>query len=1092
MGIRLRLTLFVSLFMAITFVCAPLSAAPGAITTEPLLTSSRVDPNIMLSLDSSGSMNHIVMDSPFDPSVVYFNCPSSLALPTSSSNTVEIRVNWNTGQPYFRYGFSTYDWGITPGRGPTNREKRCFRNDVNYLSALYANANFYYAKAASGYGNTSYPGNYLNWYFGTSPTSWGSDARAKPGTERRIEVQRDVANGVIDELENVRIGLSQLNGGSGARILVGIQDIATNRNSMTSAINGIVASGSTPLAEAMQQLGRYFVEDHNNTLTMHPDTSYESRKRAYTIFDRQPSYARGVVQRSPIQYYCQKNFIILVTDGLPTSDTSISSSSGLQDYDRDCRNASPGCLSYDRKVGQFYESSGSDYLDDVATAMFDMDLRPDLTDDNGNAAKTNVLTYTIGFADQKVQNDALLRDAAGQGGGVYYTSGSSSALVDSLKEVVTSIASSINSASAATFNAANLAADSAVFLTRYNTGDWSGNLIKFPVSEQGVVGSAIWEAAPILDATNTNDRFIFTYNSDTNLGVPFRRTSNLSAAQLLDLNTAPGGGSDGRAQDRINYLNGDRSLEGSVFRKRVHLLGDTVNSSPGYVGIPESNWPDYAPFPAATGSRYSDFKQSAANRTPVVYVGDNSGFMQGYRADNGRNILSYIPSNLFSNLQGQGLHYLTDPNYQHRFYVDLSPSIQDAYVATTAGGGASWRTVLVGGERGGGRGYFALDVTDPTQFSNANADRILLWEFTSAVDADLGYTFSDVTIGLMNNGRWAAIFGNGYNNTGTGRAKLFIVYLDGGLDGVWTPGVDYVVLDTEAGTTGNLNGLSTPAAIDTDGNGTIDRIYAGDLFGNMWAFDVSGSTSGSWGSAYGNNRPQPLFRAGNFQSITARPIVVTHPTVSNEASNSPNVLVLFGTGQFITADDRINTATQALYGIWDSGEGDLRRNDLVQQEFVLDTDSLRVVTDKTVNYTGNRGQREYGWYIQLPDSGERVVTIPQVRDNIVFFTTMIPDVSGACSIGGSGWIMAVKVVNGGEPEEVVIDVTNDDQLNDLDKINNNVVSGVRFTQGIPMQSTLRGDYLFTPGSDGTLDRTRVLNDSKLLGRISWQELTGDR
>ncbi len=1078
-------------------------AAPGAIASEPLLTSARVDPNIMLALDSSGSMNNIVEESPFDPNVTYFNCPGSMALAPYTDNLVKIQLSGRSGQPYFCLGqpyscfdSTTFDWGVNVGTdpGPTGHSKRCFQHDGEYKAKLYADANSGSRKYPSGYADTTYTGNYLNWYFGTSPHQWGSSARNKPGTQRRLDVQRDVAIGLVNQINHVRVGLTRFDGNDGADILVGVNDIETHRNTLVSNIQNIPASGNTPLAEMLQEIGRYFVQGYNNNLTLHPGTSYATTKRAYTVFDRQPRYNSGVVQRSPIQYFCQKNFNIIVTDGRPSADTGISASSGLRDYDRDCLNATPSCEEHDQKPSQNYENGGSDYLDDVAMALFDMDLRPDLTDNNGDPVKNNMITYTIGFADRNVQNDALLRDAAGQGGGIYYAASDTTGLIDSLDAVVASIASSINTAAAATFNAANLTSDSAIFSTQYDTTDWTGNLIKFPVDEQGNIGAAVWEARTILDNTNTNNRFIFTYNPILNQGVPFRDISQLSAAQVADLNTAPGGGNDGRAQQRLNFLNGDRSLEGTVFRTRTHILGDTVDSAPGFVGAPESHWPDIAPFPTATGKKHSDFASGAAkNRTPMVYVGDNGGFLQGFRADNGVNILSFMPSNLFSDQQTQGLHYLTDPNYQHRFYVDLSPAIQDAYIPVTPGGGSNWRTVLVGGERNGGRGYFALDVTDPGRFLDSNADQIFLWEFSNVNDPDLGFTFSDPTIGLMNNGRWAAIFGNGYNNTGSGRAKLFIVYLDGGLDGTWTPGVDYVVLDTRRGTLSNLNGLSTPAAIDTDGNRTIDRIYAGDLFGNMWAFDVSSSNPGDWGAAYGPaSSPRPLFRGGNSQPITAKPIVVNHPSVGDDINNEPNVMVLFGTGQFITSDDKLNTDTQRFYGIWDSGTGNLRRNRLVQQTFVQDTDSIRIVTDRTVPYTATGGSRRLGWYISLPDSGERVVTTPQVRGGIVFFTTMIPDTSTSCSFGGSGWIMAVKVENGGEPDEVVINVNNDDKLTDADKINDYVVSGIRYQHGVPMQSSLRGDYLFTPGSDGTITRTRVLSNEQLIGRISWQELTSGR
>lgn len=1073
------------------FLVSAASARPGVLASEPLLTSARVDPNIMFSLDSSGSMSNIVVDTPFDPATIYFSCPGSQDLTLGSS--VEQYVTWGSGRPYIRYSGTNYDWGTTPGNGSTGRPKRCFQNDQMYNARLYGNANNGQAKFPSGYANTRYSGNYLNWYFGSAPTSWGNSARNKPDTVRRVDVQRDVAVQTLNGLNDVRVGLTRFDGNSGAHILVGINDIANNRNIMINAINAITPGGNTPLAETLHGIGRYFVQGHNNNLTLHPAQANETQKRAYTVFNDVPRYSSGVNRSSPIQYFCQKSFIAMITDGRPSQDRNIDPNTRLTDYDSDCLNANPACLTFDRKPNQVYESSGSDYLDDVAMALFDIDLRPDLVDTDGNAVKNNISTYTIGFSDPIVQGDPLLREAAAQSGGQYFEAKDSQGLVTALQDVVASISQQTNTAAGATFNAGNLSVNSATYLTRYNTARWSGDVLKFNVNDQGNISGPVWQAAPVLDAQSLNDLFIFTYNRDTTSAVPFRQLNQLSAAQQADLNTSPNGAPDLLGQSRVDFLIGNRSLEGTVFRTRDSILADTVHGAPVFSGEPESNWSDISPFPSTIGNKYSDFKFSRANRTPVVYSADNGGFLRGFNANNGTNVLSFVPSNLFTNRPNAGMHYLTDKAYQHRFYNDLAPVVQDAYVATTAGGSASWHTILVGGERAGGRGYYALDITNPGNFSDPNADNIFLWEFTNLDNQDLGFAYSEPVIGLMNNGRWAAVFGNGYNNTGSGRAKLFIVFLDGGLDGTWTQGQDYIVINTKKGNLGKKNGLSTPAAIDLDGNGTMDRVYAGDLFGNMWAFDLSSSNSANWDVAYGGGQPKPLFRAGLNQPITGKPIIVRHPTVGNTVNNKPNTLVLFGSGQFLTSDDKLTTKTQAFYGVWDTDlhNGNLQRNTLQRQAYVVKTSSIRVVTDRTVDYTASGNNREFGWYITLPTSGERMITTPIIRENIVFFSTFFPDISTPCAFGGSGFLMGLKVENGGEPDHVVFDVNNDSQLDDTDNVNNRIVSGIRFDHGVPMQPSLRGEYLFTPGSDGILGKVKVFLNDKLLGRVSWQELRND-
>ena len=272
-------------------------------------------------------------------------------------------------------------------------------------------------------------------------------------------------------------------------------------------------------------------------------------------------------------------------------------------------------------------------------------------------------------------------------------------------------------------------------------------------------------------------------------------------------------------------------------RERGAVLGDLIHSGPVFVGAPESNWPDVAPFPGDVGTTYKEYQLDQATRPGVIYVGGNDGMLHGFEQSSGDEILGYIPNALYSTGALDGLHYLTDPAYAHRYTVDLTPSVADAYIKSAPLGTTSWKTILVGGLRGGGRGLFALDVTDPSLFSEAlsNPAKTVMWEFTSTDDADLGHTFSRPSIvpleGPGNSIRWAAVVGNGYNDLGSGEAKLFVIFLEGGLDGTWTSGSDYIEITTEAGDTGNRNGLSTPAVIDSDGDGLADRVYAGDLEG---------------------------------------------------------------------------------------------------------------------------------------------------------------------------------------------------------------------------------------------------------------------
>lgn len=910
------------------------------------------------------------------------------------------------------------------------------------------------------------------------------------GGKSRMQVARESAIGLVNALSNVRLGLAIFDDDEGARILVGVNDIATNRNTVISQINNIPNTGWTPLAEAMHELGRYFVQGKNNSLTMHPGQINQVKRQAYTIFDAQPRYSSGVLQTSPIQNYCQKNFIILITDGEPTQDRDINATTGLQDYDSDCVNRVPACLTFDRKPagsGYTYSTNGSDYVDDVVTAMNDMDLRPDLKAPAGVIKKSNVITYPVGFADPSIQNNPLMTDIATGGGGQYIFASGAASLVTALNEVAGSILTQVTTAAAVAFSTVSLTTDSAVYVSQYNTANWTGNLLKLTLNTIGELTGTAWNAATKLDATNPSNRTIITYNRDNLTGMPFRTYSLLSTALQNDLKF---GGDATLGQRRLDYLRGVRTYEGSLFRMRVSVLGDIVNSAPVFVGAPSSGWPDTAPFP--TGSdKYSSFKSTNKNRTSAVYVGANDGMLHGFNGDNGNEIIAYVPTSVVSSDSNAGLHYLTNPAYQHLFYVDLTPVVEDAYVKVTPTGTASWHTILIGGDKNGGNGYFALDVTNPNNFSESNADALLLWEFSSLDDSRLGKTYSEPVIGLMNNGRWAAIFGNGYNATGTNKATLFIAFLDGGLDGVWTEGTDYFVIATDDGTLPHPNGLTSPAAVDLDGNGTIDRVYAGDYAGSMWAFNVTSSTASNWAIAYGTtNNPVPLFKAPSGQKITTKPTVVKNTAVVDTTTNVPNTLVLFGTGSLLNAADKTVTDTQTFYGIWDHGNGNIQQNALVEQTFTT-TGNKRVLTDDSVPYVASStGQQKEGWKINFTN-GERVITTPAVRTGVVFFNTVIPNTSGACAFGGTGWLMTADVLNGGEPDEVIFDVNNDDQLTDVDKLNNHVVSGIQYDSGVPAESSFLSDLMFTATSSGEVERRKVIDVSVKRGRISWREIELD-
>ena len=288
-------------------------------------------------------------------------------------------------------------------------------------------------------------------------------------------------------------------------------------------------------------------------------------------------------------------------------------------------------------------------------------------------------------------------------------------------------------------------------------------------------------------------------------------------------------------------------------------------------------------------------------------IGGNDGMLHAFDALTGEELFSYIPGEVFPRL-----NLLTDPDYTHQFYVDGSPVYGDVQFGAGAGG---WRSVLAGGLRNGGQGLYVLDITNPDTFGSSKA----LFEFTDANDADLGYTYAAPQIVRMNNDEWAIVIGNGYNNTKpdgaastSGTAALYIIFIKAASNG-GVSNTDFVKIPVGNADVNNPNGLGSVGVSDIDGDARADFLYAGDLRGDLWRFDITSSNPGDW-----PNGAQKLFTAknsnGDTQPITAAPTAIAHPLGIGQGA-----LILFGSGQFIATDDidPTNQTTQTFYAVWD-------------------------------------------------------------------------------------------------------------------------------------------------------------------------------
>ena len=698
--------------------------------------------------------------------------------------------------------------------------------------------------------------------------------------------------------------------------------------------------------------------------------------------------------------------------------------------------------------------------------------------------------------------------AAYNGRGEYLNASNPEELSTSLTTALRSITSRIGAASGVTFNTNVLNSNSKLYRARFNSTQWSGELEAIGLDAYGNLATSVdWEAGNVLSTRDlsTDERIIVTYKPSTNAAVAFR-WANLDASQLTDLKTDSVGVAETTsgfpvAKARLDFIRGDRNCEIGAsgtcaitkeFRSRSSRLADLIHSQPIYAGVPSQRWPEEAPFGIAP-ENFSDYKsgiaaasaafssgKTANTRTEMIYIGGNDGMLHAFNATNGEEVYGYIPSMVYSSATGGGLHTLTEPSYNHKYYVDLSPTISEAYINT--GSGDNWHTTLVAGLRGGGRGLFALNITDPDAVINAASTTAketavinqLMWEFTNSDDADLGYSFSQpsiVPLGTSSSVEWYVVFGNGYNaDTGAGangESQLFLLKLEGpGTDNVWDLGTDYFKISTKAGDTTTINGLSTPVLLDLNGDSIADRAYAGDLLGYLWAFDLTGSSG--WSVAYKQGTtPKPLFSAstgdagaGSKQPITEKPVVTRHPSVpivTGGSGNEPNLMIYFGTGQYLTAADLGDTTQQSFYAIWDKGDKERTvnrstptdaSNHLVKKIFTNPDPLTRTGGTEAVDYTNSS---VYGWYYDLPDTGERVTTNPAIRGDIVFFNTLIPSLE-PCGFGGSGWELGLSTTDGSSSCGT-FDTNGDGALDCIDDISS---AGSKKIGSVPMESNFIG------------------------------------
>jgi type IV pilus assembly protein PilY1 len=848
---------------------------------------------------------------------------------------------------------------------------------------------------------------------------------------------------VITNFQAVRIGLYGINIGKSWTITQPVLNVKNDGEDYTETLLNLLYDfkwmGGTPLRRALEAGGRYFDKHDNKKLdgSNGDDSPWDSASDGGE---------------------CQQAFTIVITDGYYNGGGPQTGAIANNDGDN----------------GEPFADSYSDTLADVAMYYYERDLNEDLADNvpenaSDDASHQHMVTYTIGFGvigtidpndydddlkhktteDYIVWPDATVGKstpekvddvwhAAVNGRGDFLNSSNPKELVNALNAVMKDIERRVFSASGVAINGdelyQRLEPDLLMFQASYSSEGWTGDIKAFKVDEfSGGVDTLNpeWVAADLLDSKSWNGRIIATHNG-TN-GIPFRFDSLTDAQKdQVDPDWAA---DDTQARNIMDYLHGDTSEEernGGAFRNRFSVLGDIVHSAPVF-------------------------------KNDILYAGANDGMLHAFASTTGEELFAYMPNLVFANL-----YKLADPLYEHLYYVDLAPTIKDVSLSGV-------KTMLVGGLGKGGRGYFALDLSDLTPATVPGTESLLdnrvMWEYPDGATPsteveDLGYSFSKVALVRSNDpvdAPWIVIFGNGYNSV-NGHAVLFIL----------DPASGELLkrIDTQVGT---CNGLSTPIAVDVDNNNTVDYVYAGDLKGNLWKFDLTSHDYTQWGVAYDDGgTPKPLFQTPG-QPITTKPSVMFHCEKSG-------YIVIFGTGRYLGLDDISDTSAQAVYGIWDYGDneddgeyvGDFDGSaitnsnlpftvSLLQQTVVdertehgLDLRTLsdgtpdwKTTTDQSGSCDDNGGTEDcdpndlgtkpdpvknVGWYFNLPESGEGVVSDVRVRAGKLTVVSYVTEGS-TCGLAGHSWVMAMDPCTGGRLSEAHFDTNGDGKIDKDDLIN---------------------------------------------------------
>lgn len=1048
----------------------------------------------------------------------YYPSPAYVTVPSGMSQLV-VTTSGNTGDSdiYVRFG-----------QAPTNANSSydCRNNsNGNNRSCTISNpsaGNYYiglYAASNSNFSNVSLTVSYS----GTDPNTGEANAGCSTSTSgsnwRNCTFATPTGRSEADELANfatwfsyhrtrikvAKAGASEAFGQLGSSIRVGFDSI-WNRNSNTSNyFTSSVSSTASPAYKVPVGTDGGLFRDTNRTnwfTQLQGARGYNGTplqgalQRAGRYFEDTSSNGPWGPGTGDAQLSCRQNFAILTTDGYWNSTEGYSA---VGDSD-----ATQGSLivSEDGKTSLQYKpvtpykdnfKSGTSLvskpntLADVANYYWKRDLVSALANDVPTSTadpafwqhmvtfgvsiglqgrlnpKTDLQSITNGSKNWGDPTDTEDLDriddlwhASVNGHGNFVTATDPTEFVQGLIDALATVAQRLGSASNVTANSTSFQTDTRVYQASYVSGKWTGELAAYEVSSAGIstvdadgdgVPDAAWKASQHIPAYAS--RKIFTASGGAGTTFP-------TASQLADLakTTRPdiSGGPTTGAQNAA-YIAGSQALEiknGGKLRDRDSLLGDIANSSPMYV-----------------------------KESETIYVGANDGMLHAFNALTGAELFAYIPAGLDFTQLGN----LSDPQYSpnHQYFVD-GPVVVSS---TTTTPGVNY---LVGTLGRGGRGIYGLDVTSPTTFSASK----VLWDKTgNALGGDMGQVLGEpliVTLNKLNglgNKTQAVIVSNGINSP-NGNAVLFVLDITDGS----------VIAQFDTGVGGD-NGLSAPRGADIDGDGDVDYVYAGDLKGNLWKFDIHDSNSSNWKVAFGGD---PFFTAkdadGKPQPITAGLAIARDPATGK-------IWVFAGTGSFMTSADVSNDDVQTMYGLIDVDDAD-NSGDAISGRDKLTKRTIIVARTQDGNdvrgfeAAGSMDPAKLGWYVDLdnPTEGERIVSNPRVRGAVLLFASMIPPQENTCDAGGTGYVNAIDPFTGTSLSKPYFDSNGDGKVDENDSVTAGdgtvvPVGSIDLGVGMPTLPTLIDKLLVVGGSKGTLGSVTMNPQGGSARRVSWREIMRD-